>query len=60
ITMGCNVHCPSLPCRWREDWGIEDPVGKSWEAFRAARDQIWDKVWRLTDRIRQGEVKGNG
>ena len=29
ITMGCNVTCPFLPCRYREDWGIEDPTGKS-------------------------------
>ena len=27
ITMGCNVQCPNLPCRWREDWGLEDPTG---------------------------------
>lgn len=27
ITMGCNVQCPSLPCKWREDWGLEDPTG---------------------------------
>ena len=19
VTMGCNVHCPSLPCKWLED-----------------------------------------
>ena len=33
ITMGCNVKCPCLPCRHREDWGIEDPTGKPDEAF---------------------------
>ena len=21
ITMGCNVSCPSIPCKYREDWG---------------------------------------
>lgn len=29
ITMGCNVQCPFLPCKEREDWGLEDPTGKS-------------------------------
>lgn len=24
ITMGCNVECPYLPCRHREDWGLDD------------------------------------
>ena len=34
ITMGCNVQCPMLPCRWREDWGLEDPTGKPDAEFR--------------------------
>lgn len=29
VTMGCNVECPFLPCRHREDWGLDDPTGKS-------------------------------
>ena len=33
VTMGCNVECPYLPCQHREDWGIEDPTGKSDEEF---------------------------
>jgi arsenate reductase len=28
VTMGCNVNCPYLPCKHREDWGLEDPTGK--------------------------------
>ena len=22
VTMGCNVNCPHLPCKHREDWGL--------------------------------------
>ena len=33
ITMGCNVNCPYLPCDYREDWGLDDPSGKSDEEF---------------------------
>ena len=33
ITMGCNVNCPYLPCDYREDWGFDDPSGKSDEEF---------------------------
>ena len=29
VTMGCNVECPFLPCKHREDWGLDDPTGKS-------------------------------
>ena len=33
ITMGCNVDCPLLPCQHREDWGLDDPSGKSDDEF---------------------------
>ena len=33
ITMGCNVECPFLPCRYREDWGLDDPTGKTDDNF---------------------------
>ncbi|MCF2596693.1 arsenate reductase ArsC [Pseudoflavonifractor phocaeensis] len=33
ITMGCNVQCPMLPCAYREDWGLDDPTGKSDDEF---------------------------
>ena len=35
ITMGCNVNCPILPCKYREDWGIDDPTGKDDSFFLA-------------------------
>ena len=47
ITMGCNVQCPSLPCRWREDWGLEDPTGQPDEAFRETIQQIEEKILKL-------------
>ena len=40
ITMGCGVTCPNLPCKRREDWGLEDPTGKSDEAFIAVIQAI--------------------
>ncbi len=33
VTMGCNVECPYLPCKRREDWGLPDPTGKSVAEF---------------------------
>lgn len=33
ITMGCNVECPFLPCKYREDWGLDDPTGKDKNEF---------------------------
>lgn len=56
ITMGCNVQCPSLPCRHREDWGLEDPSGKEDEAFKYTARMIEEKIIDLKARIKQGKL----
>lgn len=47
ITMGCNVNCPYLPCKHREDWGLEDPTGKNDEAFYDVIEKISNKIIEL-------------
>ena len=56
ITMGCNVHCPFLPCSHREDWGLDDPSGKEDEAFLYTMQRIEEKVLGLKQRITSGEL----
>ncbi len=56
ITMGCGVECPYLPCKHREDWGLDDPSGQPIEAFRVTRDLIKTKVLALIERVKQGEL----
>ena len=51
VTMGCNVECPFLPCRYREDWGLEDPTGGSDEVFAATAKLIEQKILDLKQRI---------
>jgi len=51
ITMGCNVECPYLPCKYREDWGLDDPTGKSDEEFIKTAKIIEEKVLDLKDRL---------
>ena len=51
ITMGCNVQCPLLPCAWREDWGLEDPTGKSDEKFLETIARIEEKSLDLKARL---------
>ena len=51
ITMGCNVSCPSLPCRYREDWGLGDPTGKGDDCFFDVIHTIGKKVIDLKSRI---------
>lgn len=47
ITMGCNVHCPYLPCDHREDWGVDDPTGKSDADFIKVIKIIEERILRL-------------
>lgn len=56
ITMGCNVQCPRLPCKHREDWGLEDPSGKEDEAFKYTARMIEEKIMDLKARIKQGKL----
>lgn len=51
ITMGCNVACPYLPCKYREDWGLEDPTGKSEAEFIKTAKNIEQKVIELKNKI---------
>lgn len=51
ITMGCNVHCPYLPCSLREDWGLVDPTGKSDEEFIKAIEEIETKILELRRKL---------
>lgn len=53
ITMGCNVDCPYLPCRYREDWDLQDPTGKSDEEFIKTIETIHNKILDLKYRIQE-------
>ena len=59
ITMGCNVDCPYLPCKFREDWGLADPTGKSDDEFVAVIREIEDKIGQLAERlsIKKGDAR---
>ena len=51
ITMGCNVNCPFLPCKYREDWGLDDPTGKDKDEFIKTAQIIEKKVMDLKSSI---------
>jgi len=49
IVMGCGAQgfCPAPLLKKVEDWGIEDPKGKSLEKVREIRDEIGRRVKKL-------------
>ncbi len=57
ITMGCNVVCPFVPNQHQEDWGLDDPSGKSDEEFKIIIDIIESKIKQLAERIKNKEIQ---
>ncbi len=56
ITMGCDVNCPYLPSKHREDWGLEDPTGKSDKEFIETAKTIERKILELKNRVIKGDL----
>jgi len=52
VTMGCNVDCPYIPGKHREDWGLSDPTGKSDEEFIGVIKSIETKIKVLYEGIK--------
>ena len=48
------MECPYLPCKHREDWGLDDPSGHPDEAFHQTIDLIETKLEYLAQRIQNG------
>ncbi|MGN0983410.1 MAG: arsenate reductase ArsC [Gemmiger sp.] len=51
ISMGCNVGCPFLGRPFDDNWGLEDPTGKSDEAFEKVIDEIRLRILALKERL---------
>ena len=56
VTMGCNVDCPFVPAKHREDWGLEDPSGGPIEDYRRTRELIREKMLDLLKRLESGAM----
>ena len=49
ISMGCNVSCPFIGRGFDDDWGLEDPTGKSDEEFVKIIKEIEKKILALRE-----------
>lgn len=52
ISMGCNVGCPSIGRTFDDNWGLDDPTGKSDEDFIKVINQIELKIKNMIDRMK--------
>ena len=51
ISMGCNVGCPFIGRPFDDNWELEDPTGKSDEAFLKVIDEIRLRIMELKQRL---------
>jgi len=62
VTMGCDVSCPSVPCKYMEDWGLDDPTGKDDDYFVLVIQTIERKIKELIEKTKEvykNEKNGN-
>ena len=51
ISMGCNISCPCIGREFNDNWGLEDPTGKSDEEFYTIIKEIEYKILQLRDSL---------
>lgn len=55
VKMGCHVVCPYLPAHYIEDWGLDDPTGKSDAEFIKIIKTIERKMIELRQKLHEKE-----
>lgn len=51
ISMGCNVGCPFIGRAFDDNWGLEDPTGKSDVEFKAVIKEIESHILLLREEL---------
>ena len=51
ISMGCNVCCPFIGRDFDDNWGLEDPTGKSDEEFKIVIKEIEKDILELRSQL---------
>ena len=51
ISMGCNVGCPLIGRAFDDNWGLEDPTGKSDEGFKIIMKEIEKRILELKEKF---------
>ena len=56
ISMGCNVGCPFIGRAFDDNWGLNDPTGKSDDDFKAVIQRIEENIMELKKRLSESGV----
>ena len=55
ISMGCNVGCPFIGRAFDDNWGLDDPTGKSDDDFKAVMQRIEENIFELKKRLSENK-----
>lgn len=55
ISMGCNVGCPFIGRAFDDNWGLDDPTGKSDDDFKAIIQRIEENIFELKKRLNENK-----
>ena len=55
ISMGCNVGCPFIGRAFDDNWGLDDPTGKSDDDFKAVIQRIEENIIELKKRLSENK-----
>lgn len=51
VSMGCNVGCPFIGREFDDNWGLEDPTGKTDAEFQYIIGEIERKILKLKQEL---------
>ena len=51
ISMGCNVGCPFIGRAFDDNWGLDDPTGKSDDEFKDVIKRIEGNILKLRQQL---------
>ena len=55
ISMGCNVGCPFIGRAFDDNWGLDDPTGKSDDDFKAIIQRIEENIFELKKKLSENK-----
>ena len=55
ISMGCNVGCPFIGRAFDDNWGLDDPTGKSDDDFKTVIQRIEENIFELKKRLSENK-----
>ena len=57
ISMGCNVGCPFIGRAFDDNWGLDDPTGKSDDDFKTVIQRIEENIIETKEKVEREQIE---